>query len=106
MLDHAVGIDAEAGLALALGLEPRPDMHAGRVPPQEERLVLFLGALQEVDRSVGHLLIDGLHPLLGERPGVLDAAVGIGVQERRAARTFLELGVLRVVGVFRFVLRR
>src|SRR5207253_2779362 len=39
MLDHPVGIDAEAGLALAFRLQAGPDVHAGRVPPQEERLV-------------------------------------------------------------------
>src|SRR5262245_14278367 len=89
MLDHAVGIDAETGLALALLLEPRPDMHARRVPPQEERLVLLLGTFQEIDRGVGNLLVDRLHPFLGERAGIFDAlrAVGIGPAMDHAARS-------------------
>ena len=38
-LHHAVGIDAKPGLALRLGLEPRPDVHAGRIEPGKERLL-------------------------------------------------------------------
>ena len=33
VLDHAVGIDAEAGLALGFLLEVRQDVHAGGVEP-------------------------------------------------------------------------
>src|SRR5262245_29689991 len=42
VLDHTVRINAEAGLALRFRLEARPDVHAGGVPPEEERLVLPL----------------------------------------------------------------
>ena len=38
VLDHAVGVDAEPGLALGLRLEVGPDVHPGRVVPDEERL--------------------------------------------------------------------
>ncbi len=48
VFDHAVGIDAEAGLAFALLLEPRPDVHAGGVPPEEERLVGLLRVVHEI----------------------------------------------------------
>ena len=49
MLHHAVRIDAEAGLALRLRLEARPDVHAARVEPDEERLLVPAGAVDEVD---------------------------------------------------------
>ena len=38
VLDHAIGIEADAGDALRRGLEVGPDVHPGGVPPQEERL--------------------------------------------------------------------
>ena len=47
VLDHAVGIGAEAGLARALLLEVREDVHAGGVPPEEERLVRLLRAFPD-----------------------------------------------------------
>ena len=39
MLDHAVGVDALAGLAERLLLQMGEDVHARRVEPDEERLV-------------------------------------------------------------------
>ena len=36
--DHAIGVDAQAGLAFRLRLEMRVDVHARRVEPAEERL--------------------------------------------------------------------
>ena len=70
MLDHAIGIDAETGLACNAFLQVREDVHLGGVPPQEERLVGLLGALHEVDGLGVDLLVDGLHALLGQRAGV------------------------------------
>ena len=63
------------------------------------RLVL---APDEIDCGVAELLVDGLHPLLGQRAGVLDAlgAVGVGPGVQNAARAELlpERRVLRIVG--------
>ena len=78
MLDHAVGMNALAGLADALRLEMGEDMHAGRVEPDEERLVRPVLAVDEVLGRREELLVDGFHALGVERPGVLDLAVGIG----------------------------
>ena len=39
VLDHAVGMEAEARLALALRLEVREDVHPGGVEVAEERLI-------------------------------------------------------------------
>src|SRR6185436_20070615 len=80
VLNHAVGIDAETGLALTLRLEPRPDVHAGSVPPQEKRLVGLLCVGHEPQGFPGELLIDRFHALLGERAGALDSLRAVGVR--------------------------
>ena len=72
VLDHAVGIDAEAGLADGLRLQVCPDVHAGGIPPEEERLVRLLRLLEVVQRGLRDLVVDGLHPLLSQRAGALD----------------------------------
>ena len=120
MLHHAVGIDAEPGLALRLRLEPRPDVHAARIEPDEERLLVPVRAVDEVDRGFEEFLVDRLHALLGERSGVLAFLLAPGAEARivarrvgrgrnafhDAARTELRLegGILRIVGVLRLVL--
>ena len=48
-------------------------MHVGHVHPDEERGVGLVLALDEIDARAGGLVVDGLHPLLGQRSGVLDA---------------------------------
>ena len=108
VLDHAIGIDADAGDALGRGLEVGPDVHPGGVPPQEERLARGVRPLDEVERALGHLHVDRLHPLLGQRAGVLDRlrAVRIGDRLDHAARAepLLEGRVLRIVGILRLLL--
>ena len=76
VLDHAVAVDAQAGLADGFLLEMREDVHPGGVPPQEKRLVRLLGALHEVDRLGIDLFVDRLHAFSGQRAGVGDATVG------------------------------
>ena len=55
-----------------------------------------------------HLVVDGLHPLLRQRPGVLDLlpalAVGPAVQHASRPEPLPELGVLRVVRILGFFL--
>ena len=63
-------------LPFGLFLEVGPDVHAGGVPPEEERLVGLLGAVHEVEGLGGDFLVDGFHALLGQRAGVFDLAVG------------------------------
>ena len=91
VLDHAVGIHAQAGLALGLLLQVRPDVHAGGVPPAEEGLVGLVLALDEVERARRDLLVHGLHALLGQRAGVFDLLRPVRIRPasatRRAART-------------------
>ena len=87
----------------------RPHVHARGVEPDEERLAA-LGAPRRrtwLRRGVD-LLIDGLHPLAGERTGVLDllAALAVAPRVQHAARAVLlpELGILRVVVGLRLLL--
>ena len=71
MFHHAVRIDAKTGPALGFELETSPDMHAARIEPHEKRLVVAIGAIDEVNRRIEELFVDRLHAFFGERPGVL-----------------------------------
>ena len=74
VVDHRVVIFAlpPAGLAEALRLRVRPEVHVGEVHPEEERLVGLRLPLHEVDGAGGGVVVDRLHPLLRQRPGILD----------------------------------
>src|SRR5262245_2039526 len=62
-LDHYVGIDTVAGLALRFRFQMRPHMHAGGIEVGEPRRV-FLGlAVDEIDSGFEKLLVHGLHTL-------------------------------------------
>jgi hypothetical protein len=62
-------------------------------------------ATDEVERGGDGLVVDRLHPLLRERPRVLDGAPGEGLHHAPGPEPLLELGVLRVVLVLRLLLR-
>ena len=93
-----------AGDAAVLGLDMGAEMHAGRIPPAEERRPGILLARDEVLGSSEGFLIDGFHPLLGQRSGILDGlpafAVRFGAEHTTWAELFEECGILRVVEVF------
>jgi hypothetical protein len=107
-LYHHVVVVALAALAAMLVGDVGAQMHRGGVVPKEERLVLVMALVDEGERMFGHLVVDGLHALLGQRTGVLDGlaalAVGAAVQHAARAEALLEFRVLRVVRVFRFLL--
>src|SRR5882724_4242990 len=50
----------------------RYDVHARRVKPTEERLVVRLRLLDERQGEVANLIIDGLHPFWIKRTGIFD----------------------------------
>ena len=56
--------------ALRLGVGER--VHVREVAPDEERRARGVLALDVIDRDVDDLVVDGLHPLLVQRPGVFD----------------------------------
>src|SRR5260370_6772372 len=121
MLDHAVGIDAEAGLAIGCGLEVREDVHAGGVPPDEERLAVLVRLVDEVQRALGDFLVHRFHALPYERAGIFALLLaplakphiygGIVLIRREtveyAARTEhrLDSRIFRIVAVLRLFLR-
>jgi hypothetical protein len=49
-----------------------PQVHVGGVEPDEERRARLVLAVDEVQAVLEDLVVDGLHPLLGQRAGVLD----------------------------------
>ncbi len=59
-------------LADTLRLGVREGVHVSGVHPHEERCVRLVLPLDEVDRGLGDLVVDRLHPLGGQRSGVLD----------------------------------
>ena len=53
---------------LACGLHVRPEVHVGRVEPQEEGLIGIELACHEVKGCVPELLVDRLHTILVSGP--------------------------------------
>ncbi|MNQ93271.1 hypothetical protein D3C85_1087290 [compost metagenome] len=97
VLDHTVRIQANAGLAIGFLAQVGPDMHAGAVEPDEERLVSLVCLVDEVPGGLDELVVDGFHTLAGQWAGVLDLAVGIRVDHPARAVLFPELRVFRIV---------
>ncbi len=110
VLDHAVGVLVLPGDAAQLVLHVRAEVHARAVPPDVEGLAVGMGALDEVDRGGERLVVDRLHALLGQRPGILDATVRVRADDAARAEGFAEgpaVGehhVARVVLVLRLFL--
>ena len=67
-------------------------------------LSAFFGALHEVERLGRDLLVDGLHALPGQRPGVGDASVVEAVDDAPRPELLLQRGILEVVRVLRLFL--
>ena len=87
-------------------------MHAGAVPPDEERCVVLDRLFHKFHRRGGDLHINGLHALLGQRASILDLTVCVAVNnttgpkllgERLPVSTEYQVG--RVVGALRLLLR-
>ena len=101
--DHHVVVVALPALALVLLGAVRPEMHGRGVVPEEERLVGLVRLVDEAQRVLRDLVVDGLHALLGQRPGVLDLlpalAVGPAMQHAPRPELLLELRILRIVGI-------
>src|SRR5262249_14829446 len=67
-------------------LEMRPDVHASRVEPDKERLLVAIGAVDEIDRRLEEFRVDRLHALARERPGVLAFLFAPRTEARIVAR--------------------
>ena len=122
VVDHRVVIRRLplAGLAEAVLLRVREEVHVRRVQPHEPRLARFLLPLDEVDGRGDELVVAGLHALLGERARVLDLLLanlaparldglvvlvgGPGMDHAARTEVLPEFRVLRVVGHLRLFL--
>ena len=108
VLDHAVGVEADAGAALGRLLQMRPDVHARGVEPDEERLVVLDRPCRRTSVRRRRSPDRRWACAPGERAGVLDLLPALAVAPRvqHAARAVLlpELGVLRVVVGLRLLL--
>jgi len=83
--DHGVVVETLAAEALRLFGDVGAEVHVGGVPPHKEGFALGVGLFDELDGAIGDVVVDGLHALLGERAGVLDAPVGKGVDHAARA---------------------
>ena len=119
MVDHAVCIFSHPAsrLPLAFGLHMSPEMHMGEVHPYEERLICFGLSLDEVDRSLGDIVVNRFHSLLCQWPRILDDLLsnlaeswivcwivlvrGFGIQDAAWTIPCPERRIFRVVGKFR-----
>jgi hypothetical protein len=120
MLDHAVGVDSETGLAFGLLLQVRPDVHAARIRPNEERLLVAIGPVDEVEGRGEEFFVHRLHALLREWPGIFALLLAPLAEARIFTRRFgrsgnalqhaarpvfgLEGRILRIVDILRLLL--
>src|SRR5690606_32537171 len=77
--------------------------HAGRVEPDEERLVGLVLAVDEVLGGREKLLVDGLHALGVERAGILDLAIREGMDDAPGPVFLPEFWILRIEIAFRLL---
>ena len=100
VLDHGVVVLRlpVPGLALALRFDMGAEVHVRRVEPHEERRLRLDRVPDEALGRVDELLVDRLHPLLRQRTGVLDAAVGVAVDHPTRAELLPEVRELLRVG--------
>src|SRR5262245_59867530 len=71
-------------------------MHASRVKPTKKWPVRAGLALDKIDCCGGSLVVDCLHALPGERPGVLDLAVGGRSEHSARTKFFAEFRIARI----------
>src|SRR6478736_10499362 len=72
----------------------------GEVDPQEERLVRLAVLFDERGGASGHVVIDGLHPLLGERARVFDLSARETMDHAARAELLAKLRIFRIVREF------
>jgi hypothetical protein len=74
------------------------------VEPAEERFLGLFATSQKILGHGQHFLVDGCHALDAQWAGVLDLAAGKGLDHPTRPELLFELGVFRIVSVFRFFL--
>src|SRR4030095_16307108 len=97
VIDHRVMVRTlpAAGLADAFRLRVRAQVHVGEIHPDEEWLVRILLSLDEISGSIRSVVVDGLHPLLGQRTGVFTLLLA-DLAEARINRRIVLVGSFTV----------
>ena len=91
-----LGLRGQARRAAVLVPHMGAKMHPRRAHPNEKGLLRLHLPLYEIDRRAGRFVVDGFHPLLGQRPGVLDRSAGARLDDAARAEFLAEL---RVAGI-------
>ena len=109
MLDHRIVILGLPASRLSTDLvgDVCAEVHARGVEPDKKRLVSICGVCDEALCFGDDLVVDGLHPLLGERARVLDAPICVAVNDPARSESLAEVREVflrRIVGIFGFFL--
>ncbi len=95
------------GLTADVVCDVGPEVHTGRVEPHEERRLAVRGGADEPLRGFDDLVVDRLHPLLGQRAGVLDPTISEAVDHPTGTEPLAEVRVphrVRIIGVLGLLL--
>src|SRR5262245_6123363 len=97
MLDHLGAVDVLLRPAFVHGhlhvllLWVRPDVSRGGVEPREERLSGLAVGVEPFEGLVENLLVEGLHPLAGQRTCIFDLLLA-DLPELRILRRIVNIG--------------
>ena len=79
-------------------------VHAGAIPPKEERLLLLHRAVHEIRSRGKGFLVHRFHALFGQRTRVFNAAAGSRFDDAARSELLLEFRIFGVIRVLRFFL--
>ena len=105
VFDHATGVFVSTGVLSLdsghfLSTNVGTEVHAGAAPPDKPWFVGFGLAFDEINRCRNGFIIDGLHPLFSQWPGIFDLAISGGLDDSAWAVFFEESRILWIVFVF------
>ena len=101
MLQHAVGVKVQVGLAVPLRRDVGVVMHPGGVEPDEEWFFGLVLAVNEIQGRAEEFLIHRFHALFGQGAGVFDFAASRGFYHAPGAELLFEGRILGIGRIFR-----
>ena len=85
-----------------------PEVHRSGIVPEEERLALLVGFVNEAQGLIGYLVVDRLHTFLRQGTGILNPlsafAIGPAVKHASGSKPLPEFRVLRIINILRLLL--